>query len=528
MTRHDLARGLLVVVAAVVPFARGLNNAFVWDDRIILGRRLGPAGCGGLADVWRQPYWGEGFGPRDTYRPLSLSLLYLQRRAFGETPALFRAVSLGLHAAVGLLVLAVLGRLAGARVGLASALLFAAHPVHAEAVAMAYGQLELVAALFTLAAVWLYVRAHAHPDGIRPWPLALAVVCAAAAACSKESALMLPALLMVVRAAWLVDGGDGDSGPAARARRFARGLGWDMLFVLAVVPYLMLRWRALGQLAPEPEATVTLGYTGAQRVKAVVIAVGEAVRLCVLPTGQGLYYGHLREALFGRPYAELVWAAAGVLLVVWLAKEIGRRAAVFGAGWFLLALFPVMNVIPTGLVVAERTLYVPSLGVCFLAAAWLDKLPRAMARALLAGLVLAGAAAGAAVVGNWRDEETLWRTTVAAHPRSPRAHLSLGQVLVDRWQASGAVPSPAELDDAAAAFETAYRLNPALTQALVGQGVVAARQGDPARAEQLLRQAVAKAPDDSGPRAALRALLDEVRARTNPGRNADGPDPADP
>jgi len=484
MTRNDLARGLLVVVAAVVPFARGLTNAFVWDDRGVIVRRLGPAGCSGLGDVWRQPYWGQGFGPRDTYRPLSLSLLYLERQAFGEDPAPYRVISLVLHAAVSLLVLAVLGRLAGARVGLASALLFAAHPVHVEAVAMGYGQLELVAALFVLAAVGLYARARC--DGVRPWPFALAVACAAAAACSKESALLLPALLMLVRAAWLV--GDGDS--TARARQFARGLGWDLLFLLAAVPYLVLRYRALGGLAPDPEATVTLGYTPALRVKAVVISVGHAVRLCLLPTGQGLYYGHLRDALFGRPYAELVWVAAGALVVVWLVGELGRRVTLFGAGWFLLTLFPVMNVIPTGVLVAERTLYLPSLGVCFLAAAWLDRLPRGPARGALAGLVLAGAAAGAAVVGNWRDEETLWRTTVAAHPRSPLAQLALGQVLVDRWQRSGAAPpSPAELDEAAAAFEAAYRLNSGLTEALVGEGVVAARRGDPARAERLLRQA---------------------------------------
>src|SRR5262249_57174002 len=108
----------------------------------------------------------------------------------------------------------------------------------------------------------------ARRDGVRPWPFVLAVACAAAAACSKESALVLPALLMLVRAAWLVEDvdGDGDGGSAARARRFARGLGWDVLFVLAAVPYLVLRYRALGHLAPEPEATVTLGYTFARRM----------------------------------------------------------------------------------------------------------------------------------------------------------------------------------------------------------------------------------------------------------------------
>jgi hypothetical protein len=458
------ARAALVLLAAWLPFLPGLGNPWLWDDALLLGQRLAPEHTAGFADIWRQPYWGQ-VGPPDTYRPLSLSLIYLERLAFGASVLPYHLVSLLLHGGVSLLVMALAGRFAGARVGWLCALLFAVHPIHAEAVAMVYGQLELCAALWVLATLWLYLRAR--QDGLRPVPFALAVLLAFAAACSKESALMLPALLLLVRAAWM----SGDGNLASRARRFVRGLGWDALFLLPVLAYLLLRYDALGGLAPNPEATVTLGYSLGQRVKTVIVSVGHALRLATLPTGQTLYYGHLRDAVFGWPVDELAWIMCAVAALSWLAGRLGRWPTLFGAGWFGLALLPVANLIPTGVLVAERTLYLPSLGVCFLLAALLG--PFAAARRLApAALLLAYAAMVAGVVGHWRDAETAWRTTVAAHPRSPMGQLLLGEAMVRRWQQSGAMPGEDELNAASAAFAEAYRLNPELKQALAGQAIV--------------------------------------------------------
>src|ERR1051326_7139410 len=100
---------------------------------------------------------------------------------------------------------------------------------------------------------------------------------------------MLPGLLMLIRAVWMT----GSGRPVERLRLFLRGLGWDALFLVAAGPVLVLGAFALGNLAPNPEATVTLGYSMALRVKTVVVALGHAIRLCIFPTGQSLYYGHL-------------------------------------------------------------------------------------------------------------------------------------------------------------------------------------------------------------------------------------------
>ena len=387
--------------------------------------------------------------------------------ARGKPPvAAYHVVSLLLHATVSLLVMAVVGRLAGVRVGWLCALLFAVHPIHAEAVAMVYGQLELCAALFTLSAIWFYIQAR--QDELKPVPFALAILLAFAAACSKESALMLPALLLLVRAVWM--SGDGDL--ASRSRRFKRGLVWDALFLLPVLAYLLLRHDAMGSLAPNPEATISQHYSLGQRIKAVIVSVGHGLRLCSVPSGQTLYYGHLRDSVFGWPVNELIWIVFAMGVLVWLVGRLGGWSALFGVLWFGLTLLPVANLVPTGVLVAERTLYMPSLGICFLLAAVFAQFTDFRRFALL-GMVVASAAMAALTVSHWHDEETTWRTTVAAHPRSPMGQMWLGGAMIKRWRETGIVPGPEELRTAAEAFAIALELNPELKQAQVGSAYVA-------------------------------------------------------
>jgi hypothetical protein len=437
-------RASLLLFAALLPFSPSLSNALIWDDDKLLRVRLSYPECDGIADVWTQPYWGPTLPP-DTYRPLSLSLLYAQEQAFGDHAAAgYRMVSLLLHAAVTLLVAAVVSRIGGDRTGFATALLFALHPVHAEAVAMAYGQLELLAALFGLLAAWLYLKAL---NGRGRLYYFAAFGCVALAACAKESALMLPALLALLR----VTAPENEQ-PALRE------LWREALFLFAAVPYLLLRYHALGALLPDPEATVTLGYTLGMRIKAVIIAAGQAIRLCTFPTGQTVYYGHLRDSLLGWPVSELAWIVLGLAALLLLMPRIGRRTALFSMGWFALTLLPVSNIVPTGVLVAERTLYLPSLAVCFLAATVLARVPLRW----LAVPATAAALASVLVVSQWRDAETLWRSTIAAHPRSPGAHLFLATAMIERWKTTAGMPPPAEIDSATESLRRALQLNPDL------------------------------------------------------------------
>jgi hypothetical protein len=228
----------------------------------------------------------------------------------------------------------------GGRAATAGALIFGCHPIHAEAVLPVYGQLDLLAGAL-LAIALLARRAGRHWMGAAT--LGLALLC-------KESALAGPLLMLWL--AWV----------AARRVTAAEVPYWSVLGVV-----VGLRIAVLGTVGLSREATVVgTGGVGLW-ANSVIVTVGHAIRLCVWPTGQTVYYGHLRDSLRGVPAAEALWICAGITAVWLLAGWLPKASAAVAAGWFAICLLPVANVVPIGVLVAERALYLPSAGITALA-----------------------------------------------------------------------------------------------------------------------------------------------------------------
>jgi len=128
-----------------------------------------------------------------------------------------------------------------------------------------------------------------------------------------------------------------------------------------------------------------------------------------------------------------------VLCTVTLAIALRRRAPVasFGLLWLIVAYSPVSNVlIPTGIVTAERTLFLPSVGIVLagaVAALWLFETMERRGRAALVAScgVLLARGVGKSVLRQrvWRNNDVLFDATVRDAPTSYRAHLLRGRNL---------------------------------------------------------------------------------------------------
>ena len=233
-TRNRLFQAASVALFALISFVFSLPNQRVWDDEKILGKRLAPQSESSPFQLWVEPYWGREHP--DAFRPLGLTILYAERRVFGVAMTGFRCVSLVLHASTGLALLRVLRRVAPDRIAWMAALVFSVHPAHAEAVAMAYGQLELLAAFFALLAIDQYLASEKGTTH-----LAAALICAFLSACSKESGLMLPAVIVLVRGLYLRPSDSWKS----------LWITWrEAIFSLPAIIYMGLRYGALGTLCP--------------------------------------------------------------------------------------------------------------------------------------------------------------------------------------------------------------------------------------------------------------------------------------
>src|SRR5262249_20896294 len=137
-------------------------------------------------------------------------------------------------------------------------------------------------------------------------------------------------------------------------------------------------------------------------------------------------------ALDASAIAAALALAAVVAAAIWLLA----RGAVAGAGllWFLASLLPVAQIVPYAEVIAEHNAYLGLAGLALAAGEGVTAGVRGWPQptAVVAGALLVALAARTfGRAGEWRDDETLWRATLAVAPGSLRARYNLGVALVE-------------------------------------------------------------------------------------------------
>jgi len=469
-----VAGAALAASIALLVFANSLSNGFVYDDRTVVLRNAA------LRDPWNwrtillTPSWAPGTGAAIAYRPLSTWSLALDRAAYGDEPRGYHAVNVALHAANAALVTVFAATLGvSAAAATLAGVLFAAHPVHGEAVANVVGRAELLAALFAL----LALVAH-RAAAVRGFPARCAlatIACLALAVFAKEHALGVIAFLPLMDLL-LLDRGS--------PRRFARALAGRRGAVYAgaaaaAIGYLALRWNALGALAGGPES-IAFWMNPAAHAPApwrVVTAFGVAARaamLLVMPARLSADYS-FRQIDVVRSLAD-PWAlagfglvVAGALVLVWAWR---RSPAVFVCLALTAASYVVVSnvLVPTGAIFGERFVYLPSVGACIVLA-----MGAAHAAALSRAVVAVGVVAtllwwsGVTWARNriWHDPTTFAEALVREAPRSAHAHHVLGTTYAGRG-----------LEDAALdEFERALAIDPGNVGSLFNAAVILRGRG---------------------------------------------------
>ncbi len=517
----------LVVVVAAAVYLPSLRNGFAYDDVQIVQNHEELHDLGNLPERLVSPYWSSSFGRvLGLWRPVTTAALALQWSAWDGRPAGFHAVNLALHAGATLLVTLLLGFLLPVGGAVAGGLVFALHPLHVEAVANVVGLAELLSTTFFLAACVLHLHSREREGGRgRQGPGAVAGVSILylLAFLSKEGAIVLPGVLFVLDA--YLD--------RLRARELGAYLGRRIplyLSLAAVAALVFLgRWLVLGSVArPEPP----LGAGALADLPRHWTALGiwpEYFRLLLFPADLSADYSpRVIPVLLG-------WTAesvAGLVLGLGLlggALLLWRRAGPADAGplvlgllWFVVTVLPVSNVFfLSGVLLAERTLYLPSVAVA-LATGWLaaQLTPlRLLGRGAdgFAGTVLALGLAGWTVwlgvrtverIPVWESTGTVFVSLLREHPESGRA----------RWFRGDMLAMAGREEEAIEELRLAFRIiGPRDYIFLVALGQRLTEMERPRMAELYLRYAVNDAPQN--PQAHMR--LAELYRNTGRWREAE-------
>ena len=324
---------ILAPLLAAVVASPGLGNHLLSDDYALLAGNVGQSAM----DLVR-PFFHESSSRAagGTYRPLTELSVGLDHFLWGKSPFGFHLVNLLWHVLNTLLCFAFVRVLVPPRpvVALTAALLFAVHPVHGDAIFWLSARSDLLVTFFYVTSLLLFVRGRG-PDN-RRCPTVGSVVCFVAALLSKEVALSLPLLVVILDLA-----APSMEGFRARLRRHMLRY---MVYVAVAVAYLGLRLTVLP----------TIGQAEFPGIGEAVFNFALYFKLMLLPM-------ETHTGLRGVVVAVLVVIVV-VIMFLRYARMGDRRNMFLGVAWMVTIILPILDV------PRRWQLYLPSVGFCIFSA----------------------------------------------------------------------------------------------------------------------------------------------------------------
>ncbi len=467
--RRPWLLALVLVIVTFLAYFPALRGGFVFDDVLIIDNPLIHA-SNGLYRLW---FTAEA----QDYYPLTESLWWLEWRAWGSHTMGYHVVNVLLHAANTVLVWMVLRRLKIPGAWLA-ALVFAIHPVNVATVAWMSEQKNTLSMLFYLVAILLYLRF----DEERRWGwYGLSLAAFALALLSKTAVVMLPVVLLGF--VWWMH-------RTVRVRDVLSSMPFFVLsLVMGLVNISFEYYRSMGG-----HSVRTVGFPF--RLAAAGWVPWFYLYKALLPANLMVIYPRWEiDASRGVSYVPGM-VLIGSLALFWWKRRTWGRPWLFGLGYFVVTLFPVLGFFDQSFyrlsLVADHWQYYSIIGAIALAVAggeWICRRmgePGRYARAVACAavlMILGGATWRRS--GVYAGEETLWRDNVAKNPSAWLAHCRLGVALAQAGK----------IDEAIAQYEQALRSNPDDAKVHDNLGIALAQAGRIPEAIEHLQQALRLMPD---------------------------------
>jgi hypothetical protein len=402
----------LVFSVAVALYLPTLGHGFVQDDFPIIAGNANAHSIAAALAAFNDPFWPlPSLG--GMYRPLTILSFAIDWTISGGSPGWLHFMNALLHGIAVVLVTLVARRWFTPLGALAVGLVFAVHPVHVEGVANLVSRAEILAAIGVFGTI-LCAR--------RGW-WAAAVLAAAFAMFSKEHGVIAPVLVAVDD--WL-------------GRREGRGRYPRFMYAgqaLVAIVFIGI-WLSVGRHAGVDQAPAFVGAEGlGHRLANALPAIWRAATLMVWPVDLVIDYGP--QVLPVRDGFSV--AALGGTLVMGLVVTMLWWSWRRHPGVFLFTLTGVLAFLPTsnlffsvGVVLAERTLYLPIIIVAGAAGLGIELIERRRYQMAIVATAVISLALGWRSwtrVPIWESNRTFLLTTLFEHPESYRAHVWAASLL---------------------------------------------------------------------------------------------------
>lgn len=440
-----------MILAAILPYIAGIDGELLFDDVPLIKddpfylEEANPLQC------WNRSFW-KIEQTQGLYRPLTLFTYWVDIRLYSflahEKTGLFepgfRITNLLLHLLITLLVFKLAMRLRFGRLtAFLTALIYALHPIHVEAVTPAFGRGELLCCLFMLAGLILHTyrkRSFGYVIG--------AALCYMLSFMAKEngSAYLPICILMEIYMTPLAE--------LKQKQLVFKKLIPFSVYVLVPIGVFCLRKAVLGTWLPAKQHflpvvdNVIALSSPLLRIVAAIRIQGIALIKFFWPSVLSYDYSYARiiqsETVWD-PYAWLTlisFIAVPGLFIYFKPKY--TKKILFLCLVYLVAILPAGNfIVPAGTIFAERLQYLPSVFLCFFASLILFQLAKKIpAKAFIILLILVSCALISRTFIRtfvWENDMTLCVSGIKSAPESIKVWNNISVQLADVNDFKGAI-----------------------------------------------------------------------------------------
>jgi len=455
----------LISALAVIAFLNSLNNTFVYDDVFTITSNYFIRDWGNFSALFTDEYFNSS--GEVTYRPVVTLSYFIDYSIWHLNPVGFHLTNLLLHAVCAALVYLLLSFVVkNSTIPFLSGIFFASHPILTEAVNGVSYREDLLATVFFLVSIVLCLQSRKHfRTYIFLYPCSL--ISYLLALCSKEMAITLPVILFIF---------DRVFHDADRTKRDT--MKYYLGFILVSGFYLFVRFVWFHNPAEKqlqyPDKSFLVNVLTMPKI------IGSYIKLLFFPVSFNADYTILSTKT---PLAAAFICSIAFLItlgVITFRMYRHSKCVSFFMLWFFITLSPTLNIIPIANIMAERYLYLPSVGFCATLSCIFLEIRRLVGvfiseKAWKAGtrktgsLSISGSHLPTPPNNNshrqlflcitcltvvpaflyslsamkrnrsWRDPFTFWSKTVEVAPKSSRAHNNLGMIYLQEGKTDLAI-----------------------------------------------------------------------------------------
>jgi protein O-mannosyl-transferase len=415
-------------------YANTLGHGYVLDDKAIITQNsFTQQGFAGISEHFTHSYW-FGINGKDegNYRPISGVSFSIERAVFGTSPAVGHFFNMLFYALLCVVLLRwlLMLQLFSPLLTFGAVLLFAAHPVHTEVVANIKSRDEIYCMLFFVLSA---IQFQKWLNDKKPIQLGMTGFFFLLSMLSKETSIALLLIFPLL---------------AFRSKPIMMDSIKSSLVPLAtVVVYLSMYFSVTDLLADRQYHVFDNALVQSAAVSDILATkfwiLGDYIRLLFIP--YPLVYDYSFNTIPVVTFSNLQVLITIVLLlalVVWRGRQFKHRLestsqnTTLMLALFILPLFPVSNFFITiGTTMAERLLFMPSLGFVLLFIYGLSKLFGKLKLpteklSLLSISVLVALASLTTMTRNkaWASDEVLFSTDLKHLTDNAKVHHNLANI----------------------------------------------------------------------------------------------------